>query len=107
MMTEPVLLSEETTQHLIFLGSNEAKSPEAKLLSLIEAEYRRRLARYRLTDERLNRKYGISFAEFEEQRITEREGHSWEVDQDAIAWDQAIDGIATVERRLQRLRANQ
>ncbi len=45
----------------------------------------------------------MRFDEFEEQRVTEREGFSWEVEQDAIAWDTAVDGIATMERQRNEL----
>ncbi len=101
-MSTTITISDKIAHHLNRLPGN-GSTIEVKFSVLIEGEYRRRLARYRLTDANLSRKYGMSFAEFEEQRVTEREGYSWEVEQDAIAWETAVDGIATVERQLRDL----
>lgn len=103
-MSITITVSDEVAQFLDEMPANGARSVDEKLRSLIVYEYHRRLARFRLTDKRLSEKYGMSFAEFEDQRVTEREGYSWEVEQDAIAWDQAVDGIATMERLLLRIR---
>ncbi len=59
----------------------------------VSEEAVRRLARYRLTDRRLSQKYGITFDEFERQQMTKRQGYTWEVESDAMAWEMAIDGI--------------
>lgn len=101
-MSTTITISDTIAHHLNRLPGN-GSSIEVKLSVLIEGEYRRRLARYRLTDTNLTRKYRMTFAEFEEQRVTEREGFSWQVEEDAIAWDTAIDGIATMERLLRAL----
>ena len=101
-MSTTITISDTIAHHLNRLPGN-GSTLEVKLSALIEGEYHRRLARYRLTDANLTRKYGMSFDEFEEQRVTEREGFSWEVEQDAIAWDTATDGIATMERQLRAL----
>jgi hypothetical protein len=78
---------------------------DAKLRRLIEAEYLRELARYRRTELALGQKYGLSFEEFTTQRVTRRLDYSWEVEQDAMAWETAVGGMATVERKLRELRA--
>ena len=101
-MSTTITISDTLAHHLNRLPGN-GSTLEVKLSVLIEGEYHRRLARYRLTDANLTRKYGMSFDEFEQQRVTEREGFSWEVEQDAIAWDTAVDGIATMERQLRSL----
>lgn len=101
-MSTTITISDTLAHHLNRLPGN-GSTLEVKLSVLIEGEYYRRLARYRLTDANLTRKYGMSFTEFEEMDMTAREGHSWEVEQDAIAWETAVDGIATVERQLNEL----
>jgi len=37
-------------------------------------------------------------------RIPRQENYSWEVEQDAMAWESAIGGIVTMERQLRELR---
>ena len=70
----------------------------------IEAEHLRQLSQYWRTDLALARKYGISFEEFLARRITRQKGYSWEVEQDAVAWETAVGGMATMERQLRELR---
>jgi hypothetical protein len=73
---------------------------DQKLTKLLESELRRRFARYDLTDRQMSRKYGLSFLEFERQQDVQKMDYSWEFESDAIAWETAIDGKATVERQL-------
>lgn len=70
---------------------------------MLENEYRRRLVRYENTDRALREKYGMSFAEFQKKNIVKARRFSWEVESDAMDWEQAIDGIKTVKRRLKDL----
>jgi len=77
---------------------------EAKLTSLAEYEIRRRLARYQLTDRLLTQKYGMSLAQFETREMVEKLGYSFEVESDHQDWDLAVDGIRTMQRRLNDLR---
>lgn len=77
---------------------------DAKVRQLIQAEYLRELGRYRRADLAFTRKYGITFEEFIAQRTTRQMGYGWDVEQDAIAWETAIGGIATIERKLKQLR---
>jgi hypothetical protein len=52
-MSVVITLSDTVVQHLGDLSFGEASSIDEKLTLLIEAEYRRRLARYSLTDQQL------------------------------------------------------
>ena len=47
---------------------------------------------------------GHDFDEFLEHSIPRQNNYSWEVEQDAMVWENAIGGIATVERKLRALR---
>jgi hypothetical protein len=102
-VSQSVAISETLIEHLqgVLLGS--ASSISDKVFLLLEAEYRRRLTRYGLTDRQLQQKYGMTFEEFESRRMTEQLDFSWEVESDAIAWDTAVDGMRTVERQLREL----
>ena len=77
---------------------------DAKVRHLIEEEYLRKLGRYRRTDLALTHKYAMTFAEFLDRSIPRQNNYSWEVEQDAMNWETAIGGIATVERKLWALR---
>jgi hypothetical protein len=102
-MSVVTTLSDTVVQHLRDLSFGEASSINDKLTLLLEAEYRRRLARYSLTDQQLAQKYQMSFEDFERQRITEQRGYTWEVESDAMAWETAVDGLRTVQRQLSDL----
>ncbi len=99
-MSVATTLSDTVVQHLRELSFGEASSIDDKLTLLLEAEYRRRLARYSLTDQQLAQKHRMSFEDFERQRITEQRDTTWEVESDAMAWETAVDGLPTVQRQL-------
>lgn len=99
-MSVTIQISENIAQHLTQLIIGQATEIDQKLSSLLQSEYRRRLARYRLTDLQLQQKYGMTFAEFEQQRMTEQQNYSWEVESDAIVWETAVDGMETIQRQL-------
>lgn len=97
-----IVVSKETAQHLesLPLGFDDLN---AKLRALLEAEYRRRLSRYSLTNRVLRRKYGMTYEEFEAHNLVKERGYSWEVESDAMAWETAVDGIKTMQRKLEEL----
>jgi len=99
-MTVALMVSDRIAQQLDNVTRAQNEDVETKLSRLLEAEYSRRLARYRLTDRRLVDKYGMDFAEFERQEVTSTKGYTWEVESDAIAWETAVDGIDTMEHQL-------
>ena len=95
-------ISEEVARHLGYLEL-EGASLDDKLRRMIEQEYRRRLARYQHTDRLMQRKYGMTHAELEARLVVREHGYSWEVESDASEWELALDGVATMKRRLQEL----
>lgn len=102
-MNVTVTVSDEILRRLNSLSYNQALDLNAELRILLEAEYRRRLSRYSLTDRQLRLKYNMSFDDFEKQKVTEQKGYSWDAESDAIAWETAVDGIRTVHRQLTEL----
>jgi len=73
---------------------------------LAEHEIRRRLARYQLTDHIFREKYGMSLGEFEAAETIKKLDYSFEVESDHQEWDLAVDGIQTMQRRLDELQSS-
>ncbi len=71
-----------------------------ELVEMLRREYLRKLTRYRLTDEFLRKKYGMTYEEFEKENVVTKRNFSWEVESDAQEWEMAIDGISTCLRKL-------
>ena len=71
-----------------------------ELAKMLRREYLRKLARYRLLDDQLRTKYGMTCGEFEKKNIVAKRDYSWEVEADAQEWEMAIDGIKTCLRKL-------
>lgn len=102
-MSVNLVVSEQVAQQIEHLEWGRAQTLDDKLSQLVAAELRRRLAGYRLTDLQLRQKYGLDFETFAQQEITKQRGYSWEVESDSIAWETAVDGIRTMDRRLREL----
>lgn len=94
----------EKTEQFLNLTVPGNQGLDAKVRQLVEAEYLRKLAQYRRVDLALARKYDMDFEEFLARRIARQQGYSWEVEQDAMAWESAIGGMATMQRQLGELR---
>ena len=95
-------LMESTLQFLAepLLGEQDL---DTKVRLLLEAEYLRRLGRYRRLDRTLAQKYGTTFEEFMERRVVQQKGYTWDVEKDAMDWETAVDGMRTMERKLREL----
>jgi len=79
-------------------------APKQQVVRLAEQELRRRLARYQLSDQLFREKYGMTLEEFEAAEVVKARDYSFEVENDHQDWDQAVDGIRTLERQLASLR---
>jgi len=76
---------------------------ENNIKRLIENELRRRLARYQLMIRNIESKYHMNFEAFKAEKIVEKKGFSFEVENDFCDWEMALDGIATIKRKLNKL----
>ncbi len=94
-------ISDELESYVADLFPEETK--ENKIKRLVENELRRRLSRYHLTVRILEAKYQMDFNSFQKNRVVEQRGYSFEVENDFCEWEMAIDGIATMERKLKNL----
>ena len=95
-------ISKKIIKHFKYLGLSGDKTEE-KICSVLEAEYRRRLTRYEHVDRLFRKKYGMTFEEFEDNKVVERKGFTWEVESDSDEWEMAVDGIKSMNRGLQEL----
>ncbi len=78
--------------------------PVAELKEALMNEYRRRVIRYKLLDESMKKKYGMTFEQFEARNIVKEKGFSWQVESDSMEWEHAIEGIRYAEQKLEDLR---
>ncbi|MBI5193227.1 MAG: hypothetical protein HZA08_07290 [Nitrospirae bacterium] len=78
--------------------------PENEIKEAVLSEYERRLVLYKLTDERLKKKYVMSFKEFEEREMVKEKGFSWEVEKDAMDWEHAVDGIRYLQEKINKIK---
>ncbi len=73
--------------------------PEKEIIESLIYNYKRKLIIYRLIDEKMRKKYGMSFEEFDKKNIVKEKGFSWEVESDAMEWEHAMAGIKYLEKK--------
>ena len=91
-------------EHLLFMNPGEDNLNKT-IVELLEHEYRRRVSHYENMDKTFRKKYKMTFEEFEEKNVVKEENFSWDVESDAMDWEQAIDGIKTMRNKLGELNA--
>lgn len=89
-------------EHLLFINPGE-EDLNRTILELLEHEYRRRLSHYENMDMAFRKKYKLTFKEFEEKNIVKEKEFSWDVESDGMDWEQAMDGIRTMRKKLEEL----
>lgn len=77
---------------------------EKEIKAALLSEYEKKIVLYRLIDERLKKKYGMSFKEFEDKNIVKEKGLSWEVEKDAMDWEHAIEGIRHIQEKMKKVK---
>lgn len=77
---------------------------EKEIKEALLAEYEKKLVLYKLTDERLKKKYKMSFKEFEEKNIVKERDFSWEVEKDAMDWEHAVEGIRHLQEKINKVK---
>ena len=78
--------------------------PEKELKEAVLSEYERRVVLYRLTDERFKKKYGMNFTEFEKKNLVKEKGFSWKVEKDAMEWEHAVEGIVSLQEKINKIK---
>jgi len=78
--------------------------PEKEIKEAVLSEYEKRLTLFKLTDEKFRKKYGMSFKEFEEKNLVAEKGFSWDVEQDSMNWEHAVEGIRYLEEKIKKIK---
>jgi hypothetical protein len=79
--------------------------PEKEIKEAVLGEYEKRLILYKLTDEQLKKKYKMDFKDFEEKNIVKKKGFAWDVEQDAMHWEHAVEGMKYIEKKIKKIKA--
>jgi hypothetical protein len=77
--------------------------PSDEIKEALLNEFKRRLIRYKMVNESLKKKYGMTFTDFEFLKIVEKHNFSWEVESDAMEWEHALEGIEHAIKRLKEI----
>jgi len=64
--------------------------PIDELKDALRNEYRRRIIHYKMVDEAMKKKHGVSFQRFETRNFVKEQGFSWQVESDAMDWEHAL-----------------
>mgnify|MGYP001064380215 CR=1 FL=1 len=70
--------------------------PEEDIIESLIYNYRRRLAIYKLTNEKMKKKYGMDFEEFERRNVVKEKDFSWDVESDSMEWEHSLAGLKYV-----------
>lgn len=76
---------------------------EEELKRALLNEYRRKLLIYEFINEKMTKKYGMSFSEFEKMNLVEKENFSWEIESDAMEWEHAVEGIRYIREKILKI----
>lgn len=79
------------------------KIPIDEIREALINEYRRRLIRYKMVDEAMRKKYGMSLNDFESGNVVRERNFSWDVESDSMEWEHSLEGIRYVEQKLKDL----
>ncbi len=77
--------------------------PYRLVIEALEKELKRKLQKYKKIKRTLEEKYKLPFEEFEKSKLLEKHNYSWEVENDYIEWEHAIEGIHYCEKKLKEL----
>lgn len=78
--------------------------PENELKEAVISDYEKKLVMYKMTDERLKKKYSMTLKEFEERNTVKEKGFSWDVEKDAMEWEHATEGIRYLQEILIKIK---
>ncbi len=78
--------------------------PEREIAEAVLSDYEKKLILYRFTEERLKKKYGMSFEEFEKSNIVKERNFAWDVEQDAMHWEHAVEGIRYLKEKIKKIK---
>ncbi len=77
---------------------------EKEITQAVLSDYEKKLISYKFTNERLEKKYGMNFNEFEEKNIIKNKDFSWEVEKDAMNWEHVVECIRYLEEKIKKIK---
>ena len=78
--------------------------PEKEIREAVLSEYEKRLTLFKITDEKFRKKYNMRFQEFEKKNLVAEKGFSWDIEQDSMNWELAVENIKDLEDKIQKIR---
>ncbi len=78
--------------------------PEKEIKEAVLSEYEKRLALFKLTDEKFRKKYGMSFQEFDKKNLVAKKDFAWDIELDSMNWEHAIESIRYLEDKIKKIR---
>ena len=73
---------------------------EKEIIESLISNYRSKLAINRLIDEKMKKKYGMPYEDFEKKGIVKKKDFSWNAESDSMEWEHALAGIKYFEKKL-------
>ena len=46
----------------------------------------------------------MNFTEFEKKNLVKEKGFSWEVEKDAMVWEHAVEGIGSLQKKINKIK---
>jgi len=77
--------------------------PEKEIKEAVLNEYEKRLTFFKIADEKFRKKYGMSFQKFEKKNLVAEKGFSWDVEQDSMNWEHAVESIRYLEDKIKKI----
>ena len=77
--------------------------PEKEIKEAVLSEYEKRLTLFKITDEKFRKKYSMSFQEFEKKNFVAEKGFSWDIEQDSMNWEHAVESIRYLEDKIKKI----
>ena len=78
--------------------------PKNEILEALLNEYKRKIILYKMTDEKMKKKYKMTFKEFDKKNIVKTKGYTWNVEKDAMEWEHSIEGIKSLEKKIKQIK---
>ncbi|MFO0795004.1 MAG: hypothetical protein U0586_13210 [Candidatus Brocadiaceae bacterium] len=77
--------------------------PEKEIKEAVLSEYEKRLTLFKIADEKFRKKYSMSFQEFEKKNLVAEKGFSWDIEQDSMNWEHAVESIRYLKDKIKKI----
>lgn len=77
---------------------------EEEVKDAVISEYEKRLLFNMFKDEQFKKKYGMNFENFEKENIVKKRDFTWEIEQDAMEWEHAVESIRHLKEKILKIK---